>query len=410
MVFFFKRKKGEKPPDTQPPENTQANIIPPETLKLDEKEAESKKSIFSQDNIKSDVVAQELPEEGANKKNLIILEKEQSGKGDEQPQKKDLTNEEIPIEEDNKTDEKKGFFSRLKERLKKTKDGVFNKVKQIIRLKGKIDEELLEEIEQILIQADVGVDTTLKIIDSIRNSETAREKKDSNLLIEEFKKAILDILRKDERLLQLSESPPTVILVVGVNGTGKTTTIGKLAKNFRNSGKKVMIVAGDTFRAAAVEQLEIWAKRSGAEFVSQAMGADPASVCFDALNSAKKKKIDIVLIDTAGRLHTKVNLMEELKKVVRVIKKIIPEAPQESLLILDATTGQNAISQAKIFSEAVSISGIVMTKLDGTAKGGILIAIRDQFNIPILKIGIGEQVNDLRDFNPVEFVDALFEE
>ena len=314
----------------------------------------------------------------------------------------------VPHEPENP--EKKGFFSRLKDRLSKTKDSIITRVKEVIRLRGKVSEELLGEIEEILIQADVGVDTTMKIIDRIRKESRARGIEDSEPMIDLFKEVLLEIIQKHERLLEIGAARPYVIAVVGVNGTGKTTTIGKLAKHFLEQKLSVMMVAADTFRAAAVDQLEIWSERTGAQFAKQAMGADPASVCFDALNSAKSKNVDVVLIDTAGRLHTKVNLMAELQKVFRVIKKIIPEAPHEALIVLDATTGQNAISQMKIFSEAVPITGVVMTKLDGTAKGGILIAIRDLFDVPILKIGIGEQIDDLRDFNPSEFVDALFAE
>jgi len=305
---------------------------------------------------------------------------------------------------------KKGFFTRLKNRLSKTKDNIITKVKQAAILHGKVDEELLEEIEEILIQADLGVETTMKIVDDIRKESRARGIREASEMIVLFKEVLLEIIQKHERLLELGEERPWVITVVGVNGTGKTTTVGKLARHFQDQGLSTMLVAADTFRAAAVEQLEIWAERSGSQFVKQAMGADPASVCFDALHSARSKKIDVVLIDTAGRLHTKVNLMAELQKVFRVIKKIMPDAPHESLLVLDGTTGQNAISQMKLFSEAIPVTGVVMTKLDGTAKGGVLIAIRNLFDIPVLKIGIGEQVEDLRDFNPEEFVSALFEE
>ncbi len=305
---------------------------------------------------------------------------------------------------------KKGFFTRLKERLSKTKSTIIEQVKKVIRLHGRVDEELLEQIEEILIQADVGVDTTTKIITRIREEAKKEPVEGSEAMIALFKRILLEIILKHERLLTIGSARPFVILVVGVNGTGKTTTIGKLARHFRNQGLSVMLVAGDTFRAAAVEQLHIWSDRTESDFISQAMGADPASVCFDALNSALSRKTDVVLIDTAGRLLTKVNLMAELTKVVRVIKKVIPDAPHETLLVLDATTGQNAVSQMKTFSEAVPVTGVVMTKLDGTAKGGILIAVRDLFDVPVLKIGIGEQVDDLRDFNPQEFVDALFEE
>jgi fused signal recognition particle receptor len=304
---------------------------------------------------------------------------------------------------------KEGLFARLKKQLVKTKTSLVEKVRQVIQFHGKVDEELLEEIEMILIQADVGVETTLKIVDGMRKKSDARKASDAETLIPLFKEALLEIVCHSERLIRFQPTPPTVVLVIGVNGTGKTTTIGKLAKEYRSQGKKVLLVAGDTFRAAAIEQLTIWAERTGCDIVKQEMGSDPGSVCYDALATGQAGNYDVILIDTAGRLHTRSNLMEELKKVVRVIQKVMPEAPHETLLVLDATTGQNAVSQAKIFSEAGGVTGIIMTKLDGTAKGGILIAIRDLFDIPILKIGIGEQEGDLRDFDPQAFVEALFE-
>jgi len=268
---------------------------------------------------------------------------------------------------------------------------------------------MLEEIEMILVQSDVGIETTTKIIDQMRRSDEARKAESPEELIRVFQNAIHEIVGRGERRIALQPIPPTVILVVGVNGGGKTTTIGKLAAEFRGQGKSVMMVAADTFRAAAVEQLAIWAERTGSKIVKQAMGSDPGSVCYDALASADARSCDAILIDTAGRLHTKSNLMEELRKINRVIRKVMPDAPHETLLILDATTGQNAVSQARLFSEAVGVTGIVMTKLDGTAKGGILVAVRDLFDIPILKIGIGEGEDDLRDFDARDFVEALFE-
>jgi fused signal recognition particle receptor len=321
----------------------------------------------------------------------------------EEPEVEEFREEEEP-------EKKPGFFARLKNRLAKTKNNIISKVKKVIQLRGKLDEELLEDIEEILIQADVGVETTMKIVDRLRENARERGIKEAEKVMPLFKEILQDIIENHERLLKVGEQRPYIITVVGVNGTGKTTTIGKLAKCFRELGLTTMLVAADTFRAAAVEQLEIWAKRSNSLFVKQTMGTDPASVCYDALHSAISKKVDVVLIDTAGRLHTKVNLMAELEKVFRVIKKIIPDAPHETIIVLDATTGQNAINQITTFSKSVPVSSVIMTKLDGTAKGGILIAIRDLFDIPIVKIGIGEQVDDLRDFNPREFVDALFEE
>ncbi len=309
-----------------------------------------------------------------------------------------------PVEE-----KQSGFFSRLKNRLGKTKTGLIDKVRDVITFHGKVDEELFEEIEMLLVQADVGIETTEKIIKKIRKKAAAKRAESAEELIQIFKDALFEIVSHDERNIRLADTPPTVILVVGVNGVGKTTTIGKLAGAWRKAGKRVMLVAGDTFRAAAVEQLSIWAERTGCEIAKKEMGTDPAAVCYEALSSGLAKQMDVILIDTAGRLHTKGHLMDELEKVHRVIKKVMPDAPHETVLILDATTGQNAIMQARAFTDIVQCSGLIMTKLDGTAKGGILIAIRDLFDIPVLKIGIGEEEEDLRDFDAAEYLDALFE-
>jgi fused signal recognition particle receptor len=306
--------------------------------------------------------------------------------------------------------EKRGLFTRLKQRLAKTKDNIFGRIKRVIGLSGKVDDALIEQIEEILIQGDVGPETTAKIVEQLREREDARRAETPDQVLAVLKDILRNIVEHHERKLQVGPERPYVILVVGVNGTGKTTTIAKMARRFLDQGLSPMLVAGDTFRAAAIEQLEIWADRTGSDFVSQGMGADAGSVCYDALQAARARKTDVVLIDTAGRLHTKVNLMEELKKIVRVIRKVMPDAPHETILVLDATTGQNAISQTRIFGEAVPVTGIIMTKLDGTAKGGILIAIRDLFDIPIVMIGVGETQEDLRDFDPTEFVEALFEE
>ena len=372
-----------------------------------------KKKNKKEEEIEQQDTPEEAVEEEAETEDARKSEEEEEEQESPDIPEKEETPEAVPQEDEEKTEaegEKTGLFSRLKNRLSKTKNNIITKVRQAIRLKGKVDEELLEEIEEILIQADVGVDTTMKIVDRLREEVRSRGITEAEDLTPVFKEILHEIIRKHERYLEIGEARPWVILVVGVNGTGKTTTIGKLARHFREQGLSVMLVAGDTFRAAAVEQLEIWSKRTDSQFSKQATGTDPASVCYDALNAAKARNTDVVLIDTAGRLHTKVNLMEELKKMVRVIRKIMPDAPHESLIVLDATTGQNAINQMKIFSDAVPLTGVIMTKLDGTAKGGILIAIRDLFDIPVLKIGIGEKAEDLRDFNPEEFVDALFAE
>jgi fused signal recognition particle receptor len=306
--------------------------------------------------------------------------------------------------------QRSGFFGRLKERLSKTKRNFVGRIRQAITLGGKVNEDMLDDLEEILIQSDIGPRTSMNLIDMIRHNKEARGENGAGKIIGLMKEGLLDVMGREPKPLAFEGKKPFVVLVVGVNGTGKTTTIGKIAQRLAQQGKKATLVAGDTFRAAAIDQLEIWAERTGSQIIKQAPGADPASVCYDAMQSAMARDSDVILIDTAGRLHTKVNLMEELKKVVRVIKKHDETAPHETILVLDATTGQNALSQAQIFSEAVNVTGLVMTKLDGTAKGGILIALCDQFKIPIRMIGVGEGADDYRDFSPVEFVDALFEE
>lgn len=311
-----------------------------------------------------------------------------------------------------------GFFdsfklSRLKEGLAKTRDNIVGKIQKVLSSKTKIDDEMLESIEEILLAGDVGVSTTGKIIDLIKE----RVKKDhyenpsdlDNLLKEEIQKIFVNGSSiEQEPFILPHDKKPYVIMIVGVNGVGKTTTIGKLAYNFRNAGKDVLIAAADTFRAAANEQLEVWAKRAGVDIVQQSHGADPAAVAFDSLKSAMSNNVDVMIIDTAGRLHTKINLMEELKKIKRVLQKLIPDVPNEVYLVLDASTGQNAIQQAKQFTQAVGITGLVLTKLDGTAKGGVVLAISQELNIPVRYIGVGEQIDDLQPFNRKAFVEALF--
>jgi fused signal recognition particle receptor len=305
-------------------------------------------------------------------------------------------------------------LARLKEGLAKTRESLIGKIHRILSGKTAIDDELIERLEEALIAGDVGVTTTSKIIERLR--ERVRNERADN-------PAGLDaLLRSEVRMLlpDLSapgEDPfapppgrkPHVIMIVGVNGVGKTTTIGKLAHNYRSAGRSVLIAAADTFRAAANEQLEIWAGRAGVEMIRQAHGADPAAVAFDGLRSAMARGIDILIIDTAGRLHTKINLMEELKKIKRVLQKLLPESPQEVLLVLDASTGQNAVQQAKQFSAAVGVTGLIVSKLDGTAKGGVVLAIADELKIPVRFIGVGERLDDLQPFDRAAFVDALFD-
>jgi fused signal recognition particle receptor len=315
-----------------------------------------------------------------------------------------------------------GFFDKLfgkkeKEQLDKglerTREGFFSKLSKAIAGKSQVDDDVLDQLEEALITADVGVDTTLEIIEKIQ-SRVSRDKylgtgELNAILLEEVMSILVDDEQDTLKHFQLPEGKkPFVVLVVGVNGVGKTTTIGKLATNFKNAGKSVMLGAADTFRAAAVDQLTIWSERAGVPIVKKEMGSDPASVAFDTVNSAVAKGVDIVLIDTAGRLHNKVHLMEELSKIRRVIQKVIPDAPHETLLVLDGTTGQNAIEQARHFSAATDVSALAITKLDGTAKGGIVLAIANQFKIPVKFIGVGEKAEDLMVFDKKAFVEGLF--
>jgi fused signal recognition particle receptor len=299
-----------------------------------------------------------------------------------------------------------GFFDRLKEGLAKTRKTFVGRVEAIFTGRA-IDEETLEELEEILIASDVGTRAASEIMTVIREKAKIGEAKDLTSVKELLKKEMVTILG-DSQPMVVFGSKPFVILAVGVNGVGKTTTIGKLASRFRSDGLSVLLAAGDTFRAAGIEQLEIWAKRSDAHLVKHQSGSDPAAVAYDAVMAARSRNIDAVIIDTAGRLHTKSNLMEELKKIKRSIDKVMPGSPQEILLVVDATTGQNALRQAELFNEAVGITGIALTKLDGTAKGGIVFAIRRGLGIPVRLIGVGEGIDDLRDFDPREFVEALF--
>ena len=297
-----------------------------------------------------------------------------------------------------------GYFKRLKNRLSKTRRNLSDGFEKVFAGKKKFDNDALEDLEELLITSDIGVQTTMALMERISKAKIANTSEVKQFLKEE----ILSILSTPSAGQETKKNTPHVILVVGVNGVGKTTTIGKIAASLKASGEKVLIAAADTFRAAAVEQLMIWAQKAGAEFVKHNENADPAAVAFDAVTAAKARGCDIVLIDTAGRLHTKVNLMEELKKIKRTVAKQIQGAPHEILLVLDATTGQNALSQARLFNEALTVTGLALTKLDGTAKGGIVIAICSSLNIPLQYIGIGEKVEDLRPFDAEQFIDALF--
>jgi fused signal recognition particle receptor len=303
---------------------------------------------------------------------------------------------------------KPGFFERLKKGLSKTHESLVGRIDTLLLGKKKVDAETLEELEEILITADIGLSTTVELVRSLEQRLKRNELQDGEALKSALKEEMLTRLQATATTLDTGSFSPFVIMVIGVNGVGKTTTIGKLASKYSAEGKKVLLVAADTFRAAAVEQLEIWGQRVGIDVIRHKHGADPAAVVFDGCKAAVARRADILIVDTAGRLHTKVNLMEELKKIRRVIGREIPGGPHETLLVLDASTGQNALSQAKVFKEAADVTGIALTKLDGTAKGGIIVAICGEFKIPVRYIGIGEGVEDLREFDPEQFVQALF--
>jgi fused signal recognition particle receptor len=311
----------------------------------------------------------------------------------------------LPSEEPAKT----SFFERLKRSLSKTHESIVGRVDTLLLGKKQIDTDTLEELEEILITADLGVKTTVDLVRTLEQRLKRNELQDGAALKKALKEEILLRLMANSAPLVVSGKTPFVILVIGVNGVGKTTTIGKLAAKYASEGKRVLLAAGDTFRAAAAEQLELWSQRVGADIVRHKEGADPSAVVFDACKAAVARGCDVLIIDTAGRMHTKVNLMEEMKKIRRVLTREIPDAPHETLLVLDAATGQNALSQAKLFKEAAFVSGVALTKLDGSAKGGIVVAVSHEYALPIRFIGVGESVEDLREFDPAQFVEALFQ-
>lgn len=302
-----------------------------------------------------------------------------------------------------------GFFDKLKVGLSKTKEAVSEQVNQVFKVFVKIDEELFESLEEALIMADLGVETSMFIIEELRERVKNKRITDGEAVKCELYEVIAEILSENDSKMNLSKTP-AVVLVIGVNGVGKTTSIGKLAQNYKAQGKKVILAAADTFRAAAIDQLDIWAERVGCEIIKHQENSDPAAVVYDACNAAKARGADVLICDTAGRLHNKKNLMAELEKINRTIDKTLPDSSRETLLVLDATTGQNAVSQAKLFSETAEITGIVLTKLDGTAKGGIVIAISKSLGIPVKFIGVGEGADDLQEFNSEAFAKALFQE
>ncbi|MDE6103769.1 MAG: signal recognition particle-docking protein FtsY [Oscillospiraceae bacterium] len=300
-----------------------------------------------------------------------------------------------------------GFFSKIKDGLKKTKESMVKKMQKVVNSFTKIDEELFEQLEETMIMSDMGVETSVQICEELRKRIKERGITDPSVIMELIQEIVSEMMGDDIEL-DLS-SKPSVIMVIGVNGAGKTTTIGKMCHQFINDGKKVVVAAADTFRAAAIDQLQVWTDRAGADIVKHAEGSDPASVVFDAIAAAKARNCDVLICDTAGRLHNKKNLMDELAKMNRIIEREATDSSKEVLLVLDATTGQNAVNQARLFKEVAPISGIVLTKLDGTAKGGIVISIKNELGIPVKLIGVGEKIDDLQPFNSRDFVRALFE-
>ena len=349
----------------------------------------------------------ETAEETIEETGEETAEKEAVEEEAEEPEPEEEIEEEPGNEQEEEHEKKKGFFGRLFEGLGKTRRSIMSGVDAVLGGFTSIDEDLFEELEEILIMADIGVPTTTEIVERLRK----RVKREGVTDPAEIKGLLTDeitAILEDGAETDFDFKAPSVVLVIGVNGVGKTTTIGKLAKNLKSQNKKVLLAAADTFRAAAIDQLEVWGERSGIDVIKHAENTDPAAVVFDAVNAAKTRKTDVLICDTAGRLHNKKNLMEELKKIARVIDREYPDANKEVLLVLDATTGQNALQQAKLFKETADITGIILTKLDGTAKGGIVIAIKNELNIPVRYIGVGEGIEDLQVFDPTGFAKALF--
>ncbi len=346
--------------------------------------------------------AQELPEIPEEPEEIPQAEEAQPESAEEEPE--EMEDSPADGEEEPK---KVGFFEKLKNGLKKTKDGFISKLELLMNSFTKIDEDFFEELEETLILSDIGAETSMEICDKLRQAVKRTGATDPADVKQLLREIIAEMLTGGNELR--IDTKPSVIMVIGVNGAGKTTTIGKLAANLKSQGKKVIVAAADTFRAAAIDQLNVWTDRAGVDIVKHSEGSDPAAVVFDALSAAKARGADVVLCDTAGRLHNKKNLMEELKKIARIIDREVPDACVETLLVLDATTGQNAVNQAKLFSESAEITGIVLTKLDGTAKGGIIIPIKNELGIPVKLVGVGEKIDDLQPFVPEDYVQALFE-
>ena len=408
MANFFKKLFGK---DKEKEEETQREELLEGEEQLSDEEIE--KLLLEEE---------DLEEEAVQELEISEVQAEEYDEPDEQESDvepvQELEISEVEADTDFESDEQEqeeeveevnvSFFSKLKDGLFKTRKNITDKINDVLLNFKSVDEDLFEELEEILITSDVGVETTMKILDNLRLKVKQQNIKDPMQIKGLLKQEMIDILGSSTAAI--GTHSPEVILIIGVNGVGKTTSIGKISSRLKKSGKKVLIAAADTFRAAAIDQLEVWGKRAGVDVIKHQEGSDPAAVIFDAISAAKSRKTDVLICDTAGRLHNKKNLMEELRKIFKVIDREYPEAHKEVLLVLDATTGQNAIAQAKVFKEVANITGIILTKLDGTAKGGIVIGIKSELDIPVKLIGVGEKVNDLQEFIPEDFVNALFGE
>lgn len=396
MGFFDKFKKKNRQEESEDELLSQQNA------------AEQEEPAETSDVAVAGVSGEQPEEQPQNAEELTAeAETEEVTEGAEEAEAPGDISEQEDGEEPEQSAKKPGFFEKLKNGLKKTKEGFMSKVELLMNSFTKIDEDFFEELEETLILSDIGAETSMEICDQLRAAVKRTGATDPADVKQLLREIIAEMLTGGNELKL--ETKPSVIMVIGVNGAGKTTTIGKLAANLKAQDKKVLVAAADTFRAAAIDQLNVWTDRAGVDIIKHTEGSDPAAVVFDALTAAKARKVDVVLCDTAGRLHNKKNLMEELKKIARVIDRELPGASVETLLVLDATTGQNAVNQAKLFSESAEITGIVLTKLDGTAKGGIIIPIKNELGIPVKLVGVGEKIDDLQPFVPADYVQALFE-
>ena len=389
-----------------------------EVLEEDEIESNTTEETKNEEAVSQEILEEQIEAQEEAKEEIAEIEEikvediekvqdiETQEKQDEIEESEDTVENQIDDEVEEKP-KKVSLFDRLKQGLTKAKQGITDRIDEVLKAYTKVDEELLEDLEEVLITADVGVNTTMDIIEKLEDVIRTKKITDPQDVREELKLIIEDILSKDDTKLDVSHSP-TIILMVGVNGVGKTTTIGKLAHRYKSEGKKVLLAAGDTFRAAAIDQLEVWANRCNVDIIKHQEGADPGAVIFDAIKASKARGVDVLICDTAGRLHNKSNLMNELGKVFKIVDREYPEAKKEVLLVVDATTGQNAVSQAKSFKEVCDITGLALTKLDGTAKGGVILAVKSEVDVPVKLIGVGEKMEDLQDFDSKSFVDALF--